>query len=238
MPKSASAASAASASAAHPAPRRLLLLASGGGSNAERLLTHFATRPAVARIVGLLSNNPTAGALSHAARAGVPTAVVTREEWRDGAVQRLIETEFAPDLIILAGFLWLVPAGLVAAYAGRILNIHPSLLPRFGGKGMHGLHVHEAVLAAKERESGITIHRVNEQYDDGTILFQARCPVKPDDTPPTLAARVLTLEHRYLPLVVEAVARGENPVAFARAAVGSAVAAKEVGPPWPSSPSF
>lgn len=217
-----------SAQAPAAAPCRLLILASGGGSNAERLLTHFAAHPAVARVVGLLTNNPTAGALAHAARAAVRTAVFERAAWRTGAVQMLIEQEFAPDLIVLAGFLWLVPPALVAAYAGRILNIHPSLLPKFGGKGMHGQHVHAAVLAAGERESGITIHRVNEQYDDGAIVFQARCPVLPTDTPATLGARVLSLEHRYLPLVVEAVARGLAPVAFARAAAGAAAAAEEI----------
>jgi phosphoribosylglycinamide formyltransferase 1 len=208
--------------------QRLLLLASGGGSNAQRLLAHFAPPHSVGHVVGLLSNNPTAGALAHAARAGVPTYTFGREEWRDGRIQQLIEQEFRPDLIVLAGFLWLVPAALVTAYAGRILNIHPSLLPKFGGKGMHGQHVHEAVLAAHEPESGITIHLVNAQYDDGAVLFQARCPVLPDDTPAALAARVLALEHRYLPLVVEAVLRGLDPAAFARQALGASVPADEI----------
>lgn len=214
--------------AATTAPRRLLLLASGGGSNAEQLIAHFAARPDVARVVGLLSNNPVAGALVRATRAGVPTAIFTRDELRAGKVQHLIETELKPDLIVLAGFLWLVPPALVAAYAGRILNIHPSLLPKFGGQGMHGHHVHEAVLAAGERESGITIHLVNEHYDDGAVLLQARCRVWHDDDPQALAVSVLALEHRYLPLVVEAVARGENPVAFARAAVGAGVPSDEI----------
>lgn len=215
-------------SAAASAPVRILLLASGGGSNAERIIAHFAARPDVGRVVGLLTNNPTAGALAHAARAGIRTHVFDRAAWRDGSVQSLIEREFRPDLIVLAGFLWLVPAGLVMAYAGRILNIHPSLLPKFGGRGMHGHHVHEAVLAARETESGMTIHLVNEHYDDGATLFQARCPVRPADTPTTLAARVLTLEHRYLPLVAEAVARGEAPEAFVCRAVGHAVPPDEI----------
>ncbi len=205
-----------------------MLLASGGGSNAEQLIRHFAHRPQVARVVGLLSNNPAAGALAHAARAGIPTAVFTRDELRAGKVQHLLATEFRPDLIVLAGFLWLIPPAFVAAYAGRILNIHPSLLPKFGGKGMHGHRVHEAVLAASERESGITIHLVNEHYDDGAVLLQARCRVWHDDDAQTLAASVLALEHRYLPLVVEAVARGENPVAFARRTLGPTVPANEI----------
>ncbi len=239
MPETAANAFSAAAPNAAAPPRRILLLASGGGSNAEKLLTHFGRRLNVARIVGLLSNNPIAGALAHAERAGVPTMIFDRTAWRDGSVQQRIEQEFRPDLIVLAGFLWLVPPGLVAAYAGRILNIHPSLLPKFGGKGMHGLRVHEAVLAARETQSGITIHLVNEHYDDGAILFQARCRVWHDDYPQSLAASVLKLEHRYLPLVVEAVLRGENPVAFARAAVGSTVPPDEIiGPLSPPLPSF
>ncbi len=191
----------------------MLVLASGGGSNAARLMAHFAARPLVppvAQIVGLLTNNPAAGALAHAAAAGIPARTFDRPAWRDGTVQELITNEFAPDLIVLAGFLWLVPPALVAAYAGRIINIHPSLLPKFGGRGMHGSHVHEAVLAAGERESGLTIHLVNDHYDDGAPLFQARCPVLPTDTPETLGARVLALEHHYLPLVIEAIARGRQ----------------------------
>ncbi len=209
-------------------PRRILLLASGGGSNAQRLMTHFAPPHPVGQIIGLLSNTASAGALNLASQAGVPTATFTREAWRDGIVQQLIETSFRPDLIVLAGFLWLVPPALVAAYSGRIVNIHPSLLPKFGGKGMHGQHVHEAVLAAHEAESGITIHLVNEQYDDGAVLFQARCPVAPTDTAETLARRVLALEHRYLPLVVEAVLRGMNPAAFARQVLRDTIPVDEI----------
>ena len=191
-------------------PCRLLVLASGGGSNAARLMAHYAARPQVAQVVGLLTNNPAAGALARAAEAGVPTRIFDRPAWRDGTVQALITNEFAPDLIVLAGFLWLVPPALVAAYAGRIVNIHPSLLPKFGGRGMHGPHVHQAVLAAGETESGLTIHLVNDHYDEGAPLFQARCPVLPADTPETLGARVLALEHHYLPLVVEALARDKQ----------------------------
>lgn len=204
------------------------MLASGSGSNAQRLLQHFAPPTAAARVVGILTNNPTAGVLAHAAHAGVPGVAFSREDWRSGAVQHLITTQFRPDLLVLAGFLWLVPPPLVAAYRGGIVNIHPSLLPKFGGKGMHGAHVHAAVLAAGAVESGMTIHLVNEQYDDGAILFQARCPVLVTDTPATLAARVLALEHRYLPLVVEAVVRGVAPGPFVRAAVAGTGAPDEI----------
>lgn len=195
-------------------PRRLLLFASGSGSNAQRLLDHFAVPEATGQVVGLFSNNPAAYALTRAQLAGVPAVAFSRTEWRDGTVLHRIQTEFRPDLIVLAGFLWLVPPDFVAAYAGRILNIHPSLLPKFGGKGMHGHHVHEAVVAAGKLESGMTIHWVNEHYDDGAIVFQARCPVLPTDTPDDVAARVLQLEHRYLPLVVEALLRGVDPTSF------------------------
>lgn len=213
---------------------RLLLFASGSGSNAQRLLDHFAPPSAAARIVGLLSNNPTAPALERARRAGVEAEAFDRPAWRDGTVLRRVQTHYRPDWVVLAGFLWLVPADFVAAYRGRILNIHPSLLPKFGGKGMHGSHVHEAVLAAGERESGITIHLVDERYDEGAPLLQARCPVRPTDTPATLAARVLQLEHRYLPLVVEALARGEAPTDFIRRTLPAELTASELVQPAPA----
>ena len=142
--------------------------------------------------------------LKRAERFGVPTAVFSREEFRDpeGAVARLLK-EHHIEFIVLAGFLWLVPDYLTARYAGRIVNIHPALLPKFGGKGMYGHHVHEAVLAAGETQSGITIHLVNERYDSGDILFQATVPVSPDDTPDSLAEKIHTLEHRHFPTVIE-----------------------------------
>lgn len=181
----------------------IAIFASGSGTNAEAIMEHFA-HSATARVALLLSNRPDAFALQRAKRFGVPTAIFTREEFRDpaGVVTKLLQ-EHHIGFIVLAGFLWLVPGYLTSAYAGRIVNIHPALLPKFGGKGMYGHHVHEAVLAARETHSGITIHLVNDQYDSGDILFQATVPVTPDDTPDSLAEKIHILEHRHFPTVIE-----------------------------------
>lgn len=181
----------------------IAIFASGSGTNAEAIMEHFAAST-TARVALLLSNRADAFALKRAERFGVPTAVFSREEFRDpeGAVARLLK-EHHIEFIVLAGFLWLVPDYLTTRYAGRIVNIHPALLPKFGGKGMYGHHVHEAVLAAGETQSGITIHLVNERYDSGDILFQATVPVSPDDTPDSLAEKIHTLEHRHFPTVIE-----------------------------------
>lgn len=181
----------------------IAIFASGSGTNAEAIMEHFAAST-TARVALLLSNRADAFALKRAERFGVPTAVFSREEFRDpeGAVARLLK-EHHIEFIVLAGFLWLVPDYLTTRYAGRIVNIHPALLPKFGGKGMYGHYVHEAVLAAGETRSGITIHLVNERYDSGDILFQATVPVSPDDTPDSLAEKIHTLEHRHFPTVIE-----------------------------------
>lgn len=158
----------------------------------------------------VLSNRAEAGGLERARAAGVPAEVFSdvanATEW----ITRLGRRDI--DLVVLAGFLKLVPAQLVARYEGRILNIHPALLPRHGGRGMYGRRVHESVLAAGDRESGPTVHLVDAEYDRGTILAQSRVPVLPDDTPESLAARVLAVEHELLPAVVLAAARAGHPV--------------------------
>ncbi|HEY0977338.1 MAG TPA: phosphoribosylglycinamide formyltransferase [Flavobacteriales bacterium] len=180
---------------------RIALLASGSGSNAQRLMDHFrGHRLAEVALVG--TDRSKAGVVQRAWDAGVPVYTFSGAQLKSGEVQREL-TGQRIDLIVLAGFLRLIPGELVQAFPDRILNIHPGLLPRFGGHGMYGIHVHEAVLAAGEKESGITIHRVNERYDEGEHLFQATCPVLPGDTADTLAARVLALEHEHYPLVVE-----------------------------------
>lgn len=188
-------------------PVRIAVFASGGGSNAQRLIDHFAGNP-VAEVSLVVCNKPGAGVLSRAETAGLPVLLIERERFFRGDA-------YLPELkargigfIVLAGFLWKVPTALVAAFPQRIVNIHPALLPKWGGKGMWGHHVHEAVLTAGEAESGITIHYVDEQYDHGDHLFQTRCPVLPGDTPDTLAARVLELEHRWFPEIVERAVRG------------------------------
>lgn len=181
----------------------IAIFASGSGTNAEAIMDHFSDS-SCGRVALLLSNRADAYALKRAERFGVPAAVFSRDEFRDpqGRVAALLR-EHRIDFIVLAGFLWLVPPYLTTAYAGRIVNIHPALLPKFGGKGMYGEHVHEAVIAAGEKESGITIHLVNEHYDSGDTLFQATVPVTPEDTPDTLAAKIHVLEHRNFPAVIE-----------------------------------
>lgn len=181
----------------------IAIFASGSGSNAEAIMKYFDGSD-TARVVLLLSNKPDAYALERASRMGVPTAVFNRDELRDpqGKVASLLK-EYGVDFIVLAGFLWLVPGYLTERYADRILNIHPALLPAYGGKGMYGEHVHQAVIRNGEKESGITIHWVNERYDSGDILFQAKVAVTGDDTPESLARKIHALEHRHFPTVIE-----------------------------------
>jgi phosphoribosylglycinamide formyltransferase-1 len=180
---------------------RIAVLASGSGSNAQRLIEHFAQHPQ-ARVVLVGCDQPQAGVLQRAWDLGVPSLLFNGAQLKDGTVQRELHGQ-GIDLVVLAGFLRLIPAGLVRAFPQRIINIHPALLPKYGGKGMFGHHAHEAVVAAKEKESGITIHYVNERYDEGEHLFQATCPVFPEDTPDALAARIHALEHAHYPEVVE-----------------------------------
>jgi phosphoribosylglycinamide formyltransferase-1 len=176
------------------------LFASGSGTNAENIIRKFQHIPDVRFVV--FCNKPNAGVLARAAALQVPTVVFNRQDFyeSDSVLQRLISEQ--TDLIVLAGFLWLMPAAIVARFPQRIINIHPALLPKFGGKGMYGKKVHEAVIAAGEPFSGITIHYVNEHYDEGLIIKQVQCPVYQTDTPDTLAARIHTLEYEYYPQVV------------------------------------
>lgn len=182
--------------------KNIAIFASGTGTNAENIIRYF--HDSESGVVSLLlSNKVDAPALERARRLGVPCAAFGKEEWASGEAVLSALREAKVDFIVLAGFLLRVPEPLLRAYPGRIVNIHPSLLPKFGGKGMYGGRVHEAVLAAGERESGITIHYINERYDEGGVIFQASCPVLPDDTPETLARRVHELEYRYYPEVIE-----------------------------------
>jgi len=183
-------------------PVRAAVLVSGGGTNLQALLDHAAP-VAIARVV---SSRPDAGALDRARRAGVPTTVL-----RDPAdPAELLGALEGADLVVLAGYLKLVPAAAVARFRWRMINIHPALLPAFGGPGMYGPSVHEAVLASGAALSGATVHYVDEQYDRGPIIAQWPVPVRPDDTAASLAERVLAAEHQLLPRVVRALAaRGE-----------------------------
>ncbi len=181
--------------------KRIAVFASGSGTNAENLIQYFRQSDS-ADIALVLSDNPRARVLERAAKYSVPTAVFSREELRSGKVlDKLVKNKI--DFIVLAGFLGLVPAEITRRYENRIVNIHPALLPSYGGKGMYGMNVHRAVIEAGEQESGITIHYVNEQYDSGQIIFQARTEVLEDDTPEELAERVHALEYKYYPQVVD-----------------------------------
>jgi len=178
---------------------RVAVCVSGRGSNLAALIAALPEgSPATVALV--VSNRASAGGLELARRLGIPAAVL--EDSTDPAEWRALLERWRIDFVVLAGYLKQVPSEIVAAYEGRIINIHPSLLPDHGGTGMYGIHVHRAVLARGDRESGATVHAVTEQYDEGPILAQARVPVLPGDTPESLAARVLTVEHRLLPAAV------------------------------------
>lgn len=186
-----------------PNPKfRIAIFASGSGTNAGEILRYFNHHPAI-EIAILLSNNPKAFALERAAKFGVPSHVFTREDFQNANVMLTILQENQISHIVLAGFLWLIPEYLVNSYPARIINIHPALLPKFGGKGMYGLKVHEAVRAAGEKETGITIHLVDNKYDEGRILFQAKCPVEPGNSSEKIQQCVQELEYQHYPRVIE-----------------------------------
>lgn len=184
---------------------RIAILASGEGGNAEAIVRHFMGHPTM-EVALMVCNKKTAGVYARMAKYGIPCHTIGKTEWQPGSegkqVLELMHREEV-GLIVLAGFLAYIPETIVSAYEGRIINIHPSLLPKYGGKGMWGHHVHEAVIAARETVSGITIHHVTEKLDDGGIIFQAQCEVRSDDTPDTLASRIHQLEHEHYPRIVE-----------------------------------
>jgi phosphoribosylglycinamide formyltransferase-1 len=176
----------------------IAIFASGSGSNAEQIVRYFQSDPEV-HIVLILSNKADAYVLERAKNLSVPSFVFTRLDFYGSPAVLEKLREVNAETLILAGFMWLMPANILDAYSGRILNIHPALLPDFGGKGMYGHHVHEAVIRDGRKKSGITIHLVDEEYDRGKILFQAECPVLPEDTPDSLAGRIHQLEHLHFP---------------------------------------
>lgn len=185
-------------------PTRIAVFGSGNGTNAQRIAEYFADKPEVV-IDTIVCNKKDAYIMQRAENLGIPCRYFSRRDFyeTDNVLDYL--TERGIDYVILAGFLWLVPKNLLAAFPQRIINIHPALLPKYGGKGMFGEHVHEAVIANHETESGITIHFVDEHYDRGTTIFQATCKVTPDDTPDSLAQKIHKLEHEHFPRVIEKV---------------------------------
>lgn len=181
--------------------KRIALFASGSGSNAQAIAEYFAGNPDV-EITLIASNNPKAGVIERARRLHIPVLLFDRTTFYEtNRIPELLQKQRV-DLLVLAGFMWLLPIQLVRAFGGRIINIHPALLPKFGGKGMYGHFIHEAVVAAGETQSGITIHYVNERYDEGEPIFQAAWPVSPTDSPEDVARNVQALEHKHYPRVV------------------------------------
>ncbi len=181
---------------------RIAIFASGAGSNAEKIIQYFEKHASVA-VSLVVCNKPGAGVLNIAAVNSIPVLLIEKEAFFRGDAYLPSLKQYQIGFIVLAGFLWKIPAALIAAYPGRIINIHPALLPGYGGKGMYGMKVHEAVIAAGEKKSGITIHYVNEHFDEGEVIFQAACVIAENETPESLAEKIHQLEHTHYPLVVE-----------------------------------
>jgi formyltetrahydrofolate-dependent phosphoribosylglycinamide formyltransferase len=188
--------------------KKVAIFASGSGTNAENIAKYFSGSQFV-EISLLISNNPQAGVLERMKRIHIPTVTFSRQEFAGSLPVLEKLAEHAIDWIVLAGFMNRIPAEILNACPGRIINIHPALLPKYGGKGMYGMHVHEAAVAAGEKESGITIHYINERYDEGPIIFQTSCPVLPTDTPQDVAAKVHALEYAHYPRVIESLLTGK-----------------------------
>ncbi|MEQ8303972.1 MAG: phosphoribosylglycinamide formyltransferase [Cyclobacteriaceae bacterium] len=180
---------------------RIAIFASGNGTNAERFFTHFRGHPQI-EVVLLLCNKADAFVLERARNANIKSEVFDKAQFISGEVLKILE-ENSITHVVLAGFLWLIPSHITAAFPNRVINIHPALLPKFGGKGMYGSKVHEAVKDSGDQETGITIHLVNERYDEGKVIFQARTNVEESDSPEDIAAKVHALEYDHYPKVVE-----------------------------------
>lgn len=188
---------------------RVAIFASGAGSNAKKIIEYFAHSSDI-KIELVVCNKPGAGVLKIAENAKIPTLLLEKEAFFGGNHYISELRAHRVDFIVLAGFLWKIPAELIREWPQKIVNIHPALLPKYGGKGMYGHHVHEAVLAAGEKESGISIHYVDELYDHGQILFQARCQLSAAETPETLAQKVHQLEHEHFPQEIEKAIKSQN----------------------------
>lgn len=189
--------------------KQLALFCSGSGTNAENIMEYFQNHHDI-RVSCLLSNKAEAFALKRAEKFGVPSLVFSRSDINDTNIVFDFLEEKGVTHIVLAGYLWLVPPDLLNRFAGRILNIHPALLPKYGGKGMYGMHVHQAVKNNNEAESGITIHLADKHYDEGAVLFQAKCALTLEDSPEQIAEKVHQLEYAHYPRVIEAWALGRQ----------------------------
>ena len=188
--------------------KRLSIFVSGNGTNLQRIAEYFLEDFEV-EIVNVVCNNPKAYSIERAKKLRIPLRMITKEEFKSEAFVKELQ-DLHIDLIVLAGFLWKIPENLVKAFPKKIVNIHPALLPKYGGKGFYGEHVHEAVVAAKEAQSGITVHYVNELYDSGEIILQAHVALEAGETPDTLAAKIHQLEQAYFPVAIEQVLLSQN----------------------------
>jgi phosphoribosylglycinamide formyltransferase-1 len=189
--------------------KRLAIFASGNGTNADAIMAHFKDNDYIS-VELLLTNNPNAYAIERARKFGVLCKVFTKQDFEMENVGEWLRDSGRITHIALAGFLWLIPENLLKAFPNKIINIHPALLPKYGGKGMYGMKVHEAVCANKELTSGITIHLVNDRYDEGEILAQQTVDITPTDTPQDIADKVHMLEYKYYPLVIESWIKAEE----------------------------
>ena len=181
--------------------KKIVVFASGSGTNAENIIKYF-LNSSKAKVVSVFTNNPAAKVIERAAKLDLSSQIFSKQELNESFLLQKINA-FQPDLIVLAGFLLKVPQNLIDAYPNKIVNIHPALLLKFGGKGMYGMHIHEAVVANKETETGITIHYVNENYDEGAILFQAAVVITPQDTPEDVAVKIHELEQKHFPIIID-----------------------------------
>ncbi|MBD3582110.1 phosphoribosylglycinamide formyltransferase [Flavobacterium selenitireducens] len=180
--------------------KKLVLFASGAGSNADAIIRYFKEN-AFAEVAAVFTNKPEAGVVQKARGYGIPVVIATKSDLENGNVLAHVN-QFKPDLIVLAGFLLKFPTDIINAYPNKVINIHPALLPKYGGKGMYGINVHRAILENRDIETGISIHYVNEHYDEGGIIFQERVGVSDCDSPEQIAARVQKLEHEHFPLII------------------------------------
>jgi len=184
--------------------KRIAIFASGNGTNAENIVRHFITSTTISTSLALC-NKPSAGVIGRMHSLGVKTMLFSRQDFGDENKMLTLLCDHSIDFIVLAGFLWIIPSYLLQAYPHRIINIHPALLPKYGGKGMYGGKVHELVVQAHEKESGITIHYINDKYDEGSIIFQAKCSLDSSDTAEQVAIKVHQLEYNYYPQIIEQV---------------------------------
>jgi len=189
---------------------RIAIFASGSGTNAENLINYFRDKSALAQIAVVVTNNKNAGVINKCKRLAVPVFIISNSNFEHSKALRIFLQKNEIHWIILAGFLRKIDTALINDFPNRIINIHPALLPKFGGKGMHGQYVHEAVIAAKEKESGITIHYVNQNYDEGAIIFQGKCNIENSDTADSLAAKIHQLEQQYFPIIMEQLLQKEK----------------------------